>query len=129
DVHPRAERRWSGAGEDETRDARTEIYHSVPESGQVLGMQHVQLVRPAEGNPQIRPATVDCDIPHSPLDRRRGRVVLVADEVDVERLVRDEQERAVLLLGRAVLHDSAFGEPHEAPGRVAALVGAEGAFE
>ena len=129
DVHPRAERRRSGAREDETRDAWTEIHHDVPESGQVFGMQHVQLVRPAEGNPEIRSATIDCDISHSPLDRRRGRVVLVADKVDVERLVRDEQERAVFLLGRAVLHDPAFGEPHEAPGRIAALMGAEGAVE
>ena len=56
-------------------------------------------------------------------------VVLVADVVNGERLVRDEQEGAVLILGSPVLHDSALREPYEASGRILTLVGVEGAFE
>ena len=65
DVHPRAERRRPGAREDQTRDARIEIHDDVPESGQVFGVQHVQLAGPVEGDPQIRPATIDCDVSHA----------------------------------------------------------------
>ena len=36
DVHPRAERRRTGAREDESRDAWIEIHDDVPQSGQVF---------------------------------------------------------------------------------------------
>jgi hypothetical protein len=64
DVHPRAERRQPGTREDETRDARIEVHDDIPESGQVVGVQHVQLVGTVEGDPQMRPATFRCDISH-----------------------------------------------------------------
>ena len=56
-------------------------------------------------------------------------VVLVADVMNGERLVRDEQEGAVLIPGSSMLHDPALREPHKASGRILTLVGVEDAFE
>src|SRR3954464_3108292 len=69
--------------------------------------------------------------PHAYADSRSrssGRLG-PAGVVDAERLVGDEQEHAVGVLGGAVLHDATLGKPHEAAGPVLAPVGAQRAFE
>src|SRR5262245_16472214 len=55
------------------------------------------------------------------------RVVVVHRVADRELLVRDEQERDVVVGGGAVLHPASFGEPHEAARPVLAFVGLEDA--
>src|SRR5687767_4849337 len=58
-----------------------------------------------------RPRTADTAVAPENSQPTRARCL---DVVDLERLVRDEQDGDVAVVGGAVLHDRALGEPDEA---------------